>query len=802
MSSPAKYDLVIVGAGPAGLSAALNAHRSGLNYILLEKTDHVADTIFCYLKGKFVMAEPSKIPARGDLWLEPTVREEMLNHWNEIVRHEGLNLSLNTPVQNVTKVDGSFHVSTDQAGLVADRVIMAAGTQSNPRKLGVPGEELPHVLTRLLDPEMYRDRDIVIVGAGDSAVEIALALAPNNHVTMAVRGAEFARLKPSLERAILDKASNKELTIHYKTTVEKIASDRVILKLPSAMLEVPTQVVIAKLGTFPPRVFLEKSGVEFLSSDANSPPRLISSYETNVPGLFLVGAVSGRGDLIKHAINQGYEVIEHICAREVEPADEELLKETLNFLPGRVAERIEALLPKALMLKGVAEDRIRELLLFSTFHKLSRGQNVFKQHDYSESLYIILEGAVEVVEEPLNRPEKSVATIGQGEIFGEMSLISGRRRSATVRTISDVFLWEIGRKAMLKLIYTSPPIKEFVDRVFIVDAFRTYFSRNLNESLLVPLSAKLKVRTCEKGATVFKEGDPGDALYFLRSGVVKVSKHRGTREVILAYLSAGQYFGEMALLTDQPRMATVTAVDRIEIIQVLKQDLVTLLEGAPELKHRMEEEFQRRRLSNLNLDARPELAELSRFITGEEVVVSDNVLLIDENRCIHCDNCVKACESVHEDGQTRLKRTGMKFANILVANSCRHCENPLCMTDCPPGDAIVRDAEGEVYIRDNCIACGNCARNCPYDNIFMVYPKEKQSHSLFDWIKSSVGMSEPQNKPPARSLPVKCDLCRELEGGPACVQSCPTGAVLRLTSEDYYQKIESLVAERKHEIPT
>lgn len=802
MNSSAKYDLAIVGAGPAGLSAALNAHRSGLNYILLEKTDHIADTIFCYQKGKFVMAEPSKIPARGDLWLEPTEREEVLSRWNEAVQREGLNLSVNTPVQNIAKVDGSFHVSTPDAVLVAERVIMAAGTQSNPRKLAVPGEELPHVLTRLLDPEMYRDQNIVIVGAGDSAVEIALALAPNNHVTMAVRGAEFTRLKPSLERAVLDKASNREITLHFKTTVEKITPDRVTLKLPAATLEVPAQVVIAKLGTFPPRVFLEKCGVEFLSRDVNAPPRMSSSYETNVPGLFLVGAVSGRGDLIKHAINQGYEAIEHICAREVEPADEQLLKETLHFLPGRVSERIAALLPKAPMFKVVPEDQLRELLLFSSFHRFPPGHNVFKQYDYSESLYIILDGSVEVIEEPRGGPERSVATIEAGAIFGEMSLISGRRRAATIRTTSDVFLWEIGRKAMLKLIHTSPPLKEFVDRVFIVDAFRTYFSRGLNESMLVPLAAKLKVVTCEKGASVFKEGEPGDALYFLRSGVVKVSKLRGNREVILAYLSAGQYFGEMALLTDQPRMATVTAVDRVEIIQVLKQDLLTLFESAPELKRSIEEEFQRRRMSNLNLDQQPVRAELSRFITGEEVVVSDNVLLIDENRCIHCDNCVTACESVHEDGQTRLKRTGMKFANILVANSCRHCENPLCMTDCPPGDAIVRDAQGEVYIRDNCIACGNCARNCPYDNIFMVHPKEEPSHSLFDWIKSAVGMSAPQNKPPSRSLPVKCDLCREIEGGPACVQSCPTGAVLRLSSEDYYKTIESLVAEREYEIRT
>ena len=153
-----------------------------------------------------------------------------------------------------------------------------------------------------------------------------------------------------------------------------------------------------------------------------------------------------------------------------------------------------------------------------------------------------------------------------------------------------------------------------------------------------------------------------------------------------------------------------------------------------------------------------------------------------------------ACESVHEDGQTRIKRTGMKFANILVANSCRHCENPRCMTDCPPGDAIARDPRGEVYIRDNCIGCGHCASNCPYDNIFMARAEARPS--VWEWLKSALGGTSAVSSP-APSFPVKCDLCRDLKAGPACVRSCPTGAVLRLTPAAYHQKIETIALERK-----
>jgi CRP-like cAMP-binding protein/Fe-S-cluster-containing hydrogenase component 2 len=375
-----------------------------------------------------------------------------------------------------------------------------------------------------------------------------------------------------------------------------------------------------------------------------------------------------------------------------------------------------------------------------------------------------------------------------------MSMISGQRRSATAMASTGALLWEIDRKAMLNFVHMTPKAEHEINKSFLIYAFQSYLFPGLSYGVLSPLADQAKVLSFNKGATIIKEGDAGDAFYFLRSGMVKVSKQREGREVVLAYLAAGQYFGEMALLSGEPRMASVTAIDSVEVIQLRKEDFMEFLYEHPQLSARIEDEVRRRRMRNIEVELRPELADLGRFMTSEEVVVSDNVLLIDENRCVHCDNCVKACEGVHTDGQTRLKRTGQKFANILIANSCRHCENPLCMTDCPPGDAIARDPRGEVYIRDNCIACGNCAANCPYDNIFMVHAKEQRS--LLDWMKQSVGIPVP---PAAhtRSLPVKCDLCRGLDGGPACVRSCPTGAVLRLTPEDYNRTIESLVSERK-----
>jgi Fe-S-cluster-containing hydrogenase component 2/CRP-like cAMP-binding protein len=343
----------------------------------------------------------------------------------------------------------------------------------------------------------------------------------------------------------------------------------------------------------------------------------------------------------------------------------------------------------------------------------------------------------------------------------------------------------------------TPAAREVVDEAFLVHTFQSSVFANLEHDLLKNLAARARLRVFHRGDVIVREGEEGSRFFFIRSGMVKVFKQQSGRDIVLAYLSAGQYFGEMAVLSGKPRIASAGAIDRVEVIELSREDFLECVESHPGLRKRFDEESDRRHLRNIELEVRPELAELGRFMIREEVVVGDNVLLIDENRCIQCDQCVNACESVHADGQSRIKRTGIKFANVLVANSCRHCENPLCMTDCPPGDAIVRDPHGEVYIRDNCIGCGRCAANCPYDNIFMVNPEPE--HSVWNWLKRSLRLA-PEPPEPASSFPVKCDLCRDVPSGPACVRSCPTGAVLRLTPAEYNRTIEALALERKESL--
>jgi Fe-S-cluster-containing hydrogenase component 2 len=166
-----------------------------------------------------------------------------------------------------------------------------------------------------------------------------------------------------------------------------------------------------------------------------------------------------------------------------------------------------------------------------------------------------------------------------------------------------------------------------------------------------------------------------------------------------------------------------------------------------------------------------------------------DVLLIDASLCIRCDNCEKACADTH-NGTSRLDRqAGSTFANIHVPTSCRHCENPLCMKDCPP-DAIHRNPNGEVFIDNTCIGCGNCERNCPYEVIQMApVDPGRRSSSLWTWLLLGVTaepgreirkVSEDQPK-----KAVKCDMCKDLPGGAACVRACPTGAAIRVSPEKF-----------------
>jgi len=767
------FEIAVIGAGPGGLGAATNAAHHGISHILFEKGE-VGNTIFEYQLRKHVMAEPGKLPLRAHVEFGAGTRENILQAWNDALTNKKVNL-VKGDVRGLKKNGDFFEIST-AAGQTysAKYVVLSCGIQGSPRKLGIPGDDLPHVAYTLRDPDAFVDKDILVVGAGDAAIENALALCEKNRVSILNRTEDFARAKDGNVSLIMKGIDAGKIRCFYNASTDKVESGRVFISAAKeGQVELKCDQIIARIGAIPPRKFLESCGIKFPNNEMTSVPVVSKKYESNVPGLFLIGSLIGY-PLIKQAINQGYEVIEHIRGNPIAPADQVLVDEKISKL-GLQSDAALVMIKEALPLfADLSEPQFREMVIDSTIHKLEEGATVFEENDYSDTFFSLIAG-----EAVIHLSNGKLFNIAPGEFFGEIGLLSGRRRTATVRMRRGGFLLETPRKQMLKLLASVESVKKGIDRKFLVNALATSIFPDVERDTLADIATAAQTKIFKKGEVLFREGEPGTHLFVIRKGSVKVSR-KNSRGVDIAqtYVPAGRYVGEMALISDTvtTRNATVTAAVTCETIVIEKEDFRAVLQRYPEAGRKILAVAKEREIQNLTTKQDESRGVLLDFMLSQGISDADNVLLIDSDLCVGCDNCESACAATH-GGYSRLDRKGGKsYASIQVPISCRHCENPLCMVDCPP-DALVRRPDGEVIIQDSCIGCGNCVSNCPYGVIKMVYKKPQEGFSLLKLL----GLKKsPAIKDKGAGKAGKCDMCSSLPGGPACVRSCPTGAAMRV----------------------
>ncbi|MGA2409449.1 MAG: cyclic nucleotide-binding domain-containing protein [Candidatus Binataceae bacterium] len=450
------------------------------------------------------------------------------------------------------------------------------------------------------------------------------------------------------------------------------------------------------------------------------------------------------------------------------------------------------------------------------------GERICRKGEYELDLCFILSGGVNLADEIEGLGRTTLIELSAGNFYGELGAIGGLPRSVDVDARGPTEIFYVPRYA-LKYIEINPEARAIIgeryrDLAVKATAIDIELFRGVPPGFANQLAPKCEVLRYElRGIPIVTQGDPGDALYIVRDGFVQIVREEddGARRV-LAYLRAGEYFGEMALFETGVRWASVLTAGKCELIKIKREDFYELCREFPSIGEQVRKVIEQRHDQERRIT--PELSALLERSGQAGVIQADALLVMDMDLCIKCDACVQACEALH--GKSRLIRNGIQIGKYLIPSACRHCDDPKCMNSCPTG-SIKRRPEGEIYFDyDMCIGCGNCAIACPYDNIAMIdtpafdKAQARKARVMNDanffrpypiaahdtdtsWWKRLFGDRPASRKPVALpagreghspvAFPIKCDLC---DGLPfmGCVHNCPTGAAIRIDPAKLFEQ--------------
>jgi thioredoxin reductase (NADPH) len=260
----ATYDLIIIGSGPAGISASLTARKLNLNFLLLDQ-DTLGGAVYSFPRKKIVMTSPMELPLYGKVKLFETTKTELLDLWQTALKQNNITVNENSKVESVVSEDGVFKVTTMRGDLFsAATVLLAIGRRGTPRKLNIPGENKEKVAYRLLEPEDLSGKNIIVVGGGDSAIESALLLADQNDVTLSYRGEAFSRIKPKNNAAVNEAVKAGKLKLLLKSNLVSIEDEYVSIITADGgePVKLKNDLVYIFAGGELPTQFLEKAGIK------------------------------------------------------------------------------------------------------------------------------------------------------------------------------------------------------------------------------------------------------------------------------------------------------------------------------------------------------------------------------------------------------------------------------------------------------------------------------------------------------------------------------------------------------------
>ncbi len=519
----------------------------------------------------------------------------------------------------------------------------------------------------------------------------------------------------------------------------------------------------------------------------------------------------------------------------------------------------------------VLDNYLLHFVATSKLLMLMPGAIVMHEGEFGRDMYFILEGRFELSSAGPDGNDLPVAVLRRGEYMGEHGMLTGQQRNATARAQTAAVVLEVPEQVMQRLMEIVPAVRSFFEQLNNARSIEAILKRMALFQGVSPIDIRqvaeqTQVKRYDRDDRLFSEGGPGtvgagvvrggdgelasargparESMHILLEGFVKVARRTTagtgrdkTDERIIAYRQGGDYFaGGLDLLGDG-RPVTVTAITRASVAEIPRQVLLNLFARYPEVSQRFTMRLQQYRdaaaaaqtglfdplahTSTQTVDSHDKSGSYAearaglRQLVGGGVVEGTEVLVIDLDLCIHCNECEEACARRH--GHSRMNRKGMVVGNISIATACRQCQDPVCMLCSRAG--IARLPSGEVYITDSCIGCGICAERCPYDNIsIMTLEEEHEPRST--WQAFSSFFTKGAGKEHGRKLlqmaapgplyahqpvdaygemrkkiAIKCDLCAGYDNQ-ACVQACPTSAAIRVQPTAFFGSTEEILRRR------